>query len=143
MINKVILVGNLGKDPEERQLDNGALLVRFSLATGENYRDRDGNWQSRTEWHDVVMWRTQAERAKASLRKGMMVYLEGKLRTRKWQDNDGNDRRTTEIEGLNFKVLNRPAQDAGLNQAASTATQSVSTQSSTPPPPADDKDVPF
>ncbi|MCB0661432.1 MAG: single-stranded DNA-binding protein [Saprospiraceae bacterium] len=97
MVNKVILIGNLGKDPEIRVLENGAKVARFSVATNENYKDRDGNWQTLTEWHDVVAWRSQADKAEQTLKKGFPVYVEGKLTTRTWQDQDGNNRRTTEV----------------------------------------------
>ena len=79
MVNRVILIGNLGKDPEVRRLENGAVVAKFSLATNENYRDKSGEWQQQTEWHDIVAWRALAERAESSLKKGSMVYVEGKL----------------------------------------------------------------
>ena len=92
MVNKVILIGNLGKDPEIRKLESGATVARFSLATNENYKDKSGEWQTQTEWHDVVLWRNLAERAENSLKKGFMIYLEGKLTTRSWEDQEGNKR---------------------------------------------------
>ncbi|MFN5364809.1 MAG: single-stranded DNA-binding protein, partial [Bacteroidota bacterium] len=79
MINKVTLIGNLGGDPEVRHLDNGTAVGRFSLATNENYRDKDGNWQKLTEWHNIVVWRDLAERSEKLLKKGMQVYVEGKI----------------------------------------------------------------
>ena len=77
MVNKVTMIGNLGRDPEIRHLESGAMVAKFSIATNENYKDKSGNWQSQTEWHDVVVWRSLAERAEQSLKKGAMVYLEG------------------------------------------------------------------
>lgn len=109
MVNRVILIGNLGKDPEFRMLDSGAAIARFSLATNENYRDKSGDWQQTTEWHDIVVWRNLAERANTSLKKGMTVYVEGKLTHRSWQDQDGNTKRTTEVVASYFRVLDRGA----------------------------------
>ncbi len=105
MINRVILIGNLGKDPEIRTLESGAMVAKFSVATNENYKDRNGEWQTQTEWHDVVAWRALAERAQSQLKKGMQVYVEGKLTHRTWQDQDGNNRRATEVLANSFRVL--------------------------------------
>lgn len=105
MVNRVILIGNLGKDPEVRRLENGAVVAKFSVATNENYRDKTGEWQKLTEWHDIVVWRSLAERAESNLKKGMMVYLEGKLTHRSWQDQDGNNRRTTEVVASYFRTV--------------------------------------
>ena len=97
MINKVTLVGNLGKDPEVRHLENGSVVAKLAVATNENYRDKNDQWQTLTEWHTVVVWRRLAEVAERNLKKGNMVYIEGKLTHRKWQDKDGNDRYNTEV----------------------------------------------
>lgn len=114
MLNKVTLIGNLGKDPEVRTLDSGTVRANFSLATNENYKDKNGNWQKSTEWHDIVMWRSLAERAKF-LKKGMLVYLEGKLTHRKWQDKEGKDHYNTEIVVDLLRILekkeNNPSSD--------------------------------
>lgn len=107
MINKVILIGNLGRDPEVRRLDNGAAVAKFSMATNENYRDKSGEWQTNTEWHNIVMWRALAERAETSLKKGSMIYLEGKLTHRKYQDKDGIEKYTTEVVANTFRMLDR------------------------------------
>ncbi len=107
MVNRVILIGNLGKDPEFKMLDNGSALARISIATNESYKDKSGEWQDLTEWHDIVTWRNLAERAQATLKKGMTIYLEGKLSTRSWQDQDGNTRRTTEVVANYFRVIDR------------------------------------
>ena len=107
MLNKVMLIGNLGKDPEVRHLENGASVASFSVATNENYRDREGNWQTITEWHNVVAWRALADRAERDFKKGSMVYVEGKLTTRKWQDQNGNQRYTTEVVANNLRLLEK------------------------------------
>ncbi len=107
MINKVLLIGNLGRDPEIRRLESGTSVAKFSVATNENYRDKAGEWQTITEWHDIVAWRGLAERAERDLKKGGLVYVEGKLTTRKWQDKDGNDRYTTEVVALQLRSLER------------------------------------
>lgn len=107
MVNRVILIGNLGRDPEVRRLENGAVVAKFSVATNENYKDRSGEWQTQTEWHDVVVWRTLAERAESQLKKGAQVYLEGKLTHRTWQDQDGKNRKTTEVVASYFRQINR------------------------------------
>jgi len=97
-VNKVILVGNLGQDPESRSFSNGGEGVNLRIATSENWKDRDGNRQEKTEWHSVAIFNENLGRvAKNYLRKGSKVYVEGQLQTRKWQDQSGNDRYTTEI----------------------------------------------
>ena len=104
-VNKVILVGNLGKDPEVRYLEGGTAVAKFSLATSESYKNKEGVKVDQTEWHNVVLWRGLAEVAEKYLRKGMTVYVEGKIRTRSWDDKDGNKRYTTEIVGDNMTML--------------------------------------
>ncbi len=105
MVNKVTLIGNLGGDPEIRHLENGTMVGRFSLATNENYKDKEGNWQSQTEWHNVVVWRDLADRAEKLLKKGMQVYVEGKISYRKYQDKDGQDKYATDIVANTFRIL--------------------------------------
>lgn len=107
MINKVTLIGNLGKAPEVRRLDSGAVVAKFSLATNENYKDKNGEWQTITEWHQVVVWRSLAEKAEKQLEKGSMVYLDGKLTHRRWEDSNGNPRKTTEVVATYFRVINK------------------------------------
>ena len=103
-VNKVILVGNLGADPEARSLNNGGEVVNMRVATSEQWKDRDGNRQERTEWHNVVIFNENLGRvAKSYLRKGSKVYLEGQIQTRKWTDQSGNDRYTTEIVLQKFR----------------------------------------
>jgi single-strand DNA-binding protein len=104
-VNKVILIGRLGKDPEVRNLDNGAVVANFSIATSESYKDRTtGEKKEITEWHNIVVWRALAEISQKYLHKGDMVYIEGKLRTRSWEK-DGVTRYTTEIVGDNMTML--------------------------------------
>ena len=149
MVNKVTLIGNLGRDPEVRALENGAKVAKFSIATNENYRDKSGEWQTQTEWHEIVAWRALAERAESSLKKGSMVYLEGKLSTRTWQDQNGNNRKTTEVVANYYRVINRNAPGSGgggsfpiSNDEPTMANGPVS---SAPPPITEeaDDDLPF
>ena len=105
-VNKVILVGNLGKDPEVRHLESGAVVANFPLATSDSYKDRKtGERITQTEWHNIVIWRGLAEVAEKYLKKGSSVYVEGKLRTRSWDDKEGNKRYTTEIVADNMTML--------------------------------------
>ncbi|MBK8624165.1 MAG: single-stranded DNA-binding protein [Saprospiraceae bacterium] len=97
MINKVTLIGHLGKDPEIRTLENGTKVGTFTLATNENFKDKTDNWQTVTEWHNIVVWRAQAERAERDLKKGSLAYIEGKITHRKYNDKDGIERSTTDI----------------------------------------------
>ncbi|MBW0143881.1 single-stranded DNA-binding protein [Sphingomicrobium clamense] len=116
-VNKVILVGNLGADPEARSLNNGGEVVNLRVATSETWKDRDGNRQERTEWHQVVIWNENLGRvAKNYLKKGSKVYLEGQLQTRKWQDQNGADRYSTEVVLQRFRgelVLLDPREGGG------------------------------
>ncbi len=104
-INKVILIGNLGKDPETKTFANGGSVTNVTLATSESWKDRDGNQQERTEWHNVVFHNKLGEVVAQYLRKGSKAYIEGSLRTRKWQDKDGRDRYTTEIHANEMQML--------------------------------------
>jgi single-strand DNA-binding protein len=110
-INKVILVGNLGKDPEVRHLEGGAVVAKFPLATSETYKTKDGLRVDQTEWHNIVMWRGLAESAEKYLRKGSLVYIEGKIRTRNWDDKEGNKRYATEIIADTMTMLSRKTDD--------------------------------
>lgn len=110
-VNKVILVGNLGKDPELRYTASGTAVCNFSLATTESYKDRDGNKQEKTEWHNLVVWRQLAEICGKYLTKGKQIYIEGKLQTRKWEDRDGNTRYSTEIVVDQMQMLGRAGDD--------------------------------
>ena len=105
-VNKVILVGNLGKDPEVRHLEGGAAVANFSLATSESYKDKtSGERKTITEWHNIVLWRGLAEVAEKYLKKGDSVYIEGKIRSRQWEDKEGKTRYTTEIVGDSMVML--------------------------------------
>lgn len=114
MVNKVILIGNAGAEAEVRDLESGVKVATFSLATNENYRDKAGEWQQITEWHRVVTWRLQAEKAERQIKKGAKIYLEGKLSTRKWQDKDGVERYTTEVVANYFRLLDKVEDDSSL-----------------------------
>jgi single-strand DNA-binding protein len=107
MINKVTLIGRLGKDPEKKTLPNGASYVRFTMATSESYKDKDGEWKDQTEWHNIIMWRDLADRAEKQLKKGSLVYLEGKLTTQSWQDQDGKTNYRTEVAVNTFRSLEK------------------------------------
>ena len=126
-VNKVILVGNLGRDPEVRYLEGGTAVANFSLATSETYKDKQGRRVEHTEWHNIVVWRGLAEVAEKYLKKGMQVYVEGKLRTRSWDDKDGNKKYTTEIVADSMTILTR--KDDG-NQSQGGGSQGGSQQGS-------------
>ncbi len=104
-VNKVIIVGNLGKDPEVRYMPNGDAVANFSVATTDSWKDKQGQKQERTEWHNIVIYRKLAEIAGEYLKKGRSVYIEGRLQTRKWQDKEGQDRYTTEIIADQMQML--------------------------------------
>ena len=105
MVNKVILLGNLGADPELKHTQAGQAVCSLRIATSETYKDRDGNKQERTEWHKVIVWGPQGENVAKFCKKGKQIYLEGRLQTRKWQDKDGKDQYTTEVVADNVKFL--------------------------------------
>ncbi len=107
MLNKVTLIGNVGKDPEVRSFEGGSKVCRFPLATNESYRDKNNDWQTNTEWHEVVCWAALADRAEKTIKKGMLVYVEGKIEKRKWQDKEGNDRYSTDIRCISLKTLEK------------------------------------
>ena len=117
-VNKVILVGNLGKDPEVRYLDSGVAVANFTLATTENYKNKQGERVSQTEWHNIVLWRGLAEVAEKWLKKGSSIYVEGKIRNRKWEDKDGNTRYNTEVLADNMTMLGSRNGSAELNSNA-------------------------
>ena len=125
MVNRVILIGNLGKDPEVKRLENGAVVAKFSVATSENYKDKIGEWNTNTEWHDVVCWRNLAERAEQSLKKGTQVYVEGKLTHRNWQDSDGNKRRNTEIACSYFRSISSRSSEVRVGEDGIALNQSL------------------
>ena len=106
-LNKVLLIGNTGRDPEVRYTASGTAVASFSLATSEKFKNKNGEWEERTEWHNIILWGRLAEIAGEYLAKGKTVYIEGRLQTRKWQDRDGKDRYTTEIVGEKMQMLSR------------------------------------
>jgi len=111
-VNKVILIGNLGRDPEIKKLENGATLASFSMATSESYTDKvSGKKIENTDWHDVVLWRGLAELAEKFLKKGMKIYVEGRLKKRSWQDREGNTRYNVEVIGHEMTILSKPDTD--------------------------------
>lgn len=115
MVNKVILIGHLGRDPEVRTLENGSKVGTFSLATNESYKDKTDNWQTLTEWHNIVVWRGQAERAERELKKGSLAYIEGKITHRKYQDKDGIEKSITEIVAFTVNSLDRKENRSNLS----------------------------
>ena len=118
-VNKVILIGNLGKDPEVRHLENGASVANLPIATSETYKDRKtGEKVTQTEWHNIVLWRGLADIAEKYLNKGDKIYIEGKLRTRSWQDQEGNNRYTTEVVADNLTMLGKINDNAAGNSNA-------------------------
>ena len=138
-VNKVILVGNLGKDPEVRFMPNGEAVCNFSIATTDSWKDKSGAKQERTEWHNIVMYRKLAEIAGEYLKKGRPVYVEGRLQTRKWQTKEGQDRYTTEIIADQMQMLggrdgggSNASYDGGMDQSSGSSDydQSSSSQSS-------------
>ena len=117
-LNKVLLIGNLGKDPEIRYTPDGTQVATFSLATGETWTDKSGNRQEHTEWHTIVAWNKLAELSKRYLSKGRQVYVEGRLRTREWNDKEGNKRRTTEVIASQMVLLGSRPQSAEAGSPA-------------------------
>lgn len=130
-INKVILVGNLGKDPEVRHLENNVAVATFTLATSESYKDKTGQRVEKTEWHNIVMWRGLAEVAEKYLKKGQTVYIEGKIRNRNYQDKEGQTRYITEIVADEMTMIGgRPdgQQQNGGDNAAKGSNQNAAAQ---------------
>lgn len=115
-LNKVLLIGRLGQDPEKRVTPGGHSVVTLNLATSERFTDKQGQKQERTEWHRVVFWNKQAEIIEQYCHKGSQLYVEGSLQTREWTDKDNNRRWTTEIQGRNFQFLDPPGQGGGGQQ---------------------------
>lgn len=109
-VNRVVLLGNLGREPEIQFLEGNICVAKFSLATTENFKDKTGKLVTQTEWHNVVLWRGLAEIAQKYLHKGSLVYIEGSLKTRSWEDKDGNKKMATDIVGDNIILLDRRAE---------------------------------
>ena len=128
-VNKVILVGNLGKDPEIRHLDNGIAVANFSLATTESYTNKQGERVNQTEWHNIVLWRGLADVAEKYLKKGNSVYIEGKINTRKWEDKEGVTRYSTDIIADKMTMLGSKSDNSNSTAAAAPKTTAESSSS--------------
>ena len=139
-VNRVILIGNLGRDPELRYLQSGQAVTTFSVATNDRWTDREGKPQERTEWHRVVVWGKQAENCANYLAKGRSVYIEGRLQTREWEDKEGQKRQTTEIVAQTVQFLGG-RDGAGSGPRAGGAGPVREPDPASAPP--DDKDIPF
>lgn len=113
MLNKVMIIGNLGQDPELRHTNSGAAVASFTVATSRKWKDKDGQQQAETEWHRIVAWQRLADLCGEYLTKGKKVYIEGRLQTRKWQDQNGNDRYTTEIVAYDIQFLTPRGESSG------------------------------
>jgi single-strand DNA-binding protein len=149
-VNKVILVGNLGKDPEVKYTPQGTAVAKITLATNESYKDKGGQWQERTEWHNVVLWQRMAEIAGEYLKKGSKVYIEGRLQTRSWDDKQTNQKKyMTEVVAGNMVLLGgRGEGGGGESQGASRGAANHFDQSAPEHEPAGaspitDEDIPF
>jgi single-strand DNA-binding protein len=160
-VNKVILVGRLGRDPETRYTGGGQAVANFSVATDETYKDRNGERQKRTEWHKIVVWGKQAEIAQQYLKKGSLLFLEGRIQSREWQDKEGQKRTSFEIVASNFRMLggrgDAAAAGAGAGGGASVPRSSddleghapaddpfaTGSSSTTTGPEISDEDIPF
>lgn len=140
-VNKVILIGRLGKDPEVRKINTTTTVCNFPLATNESYKNQDGSYTEQTEWHNIVMWRGVAERAERILKKGSSIFVEGKLRTRSWEDKENHKRYTTEIVVENFQLLDKREQNNTTSNVAEQKTENKITNDELP---SDfDDDLPF
>jgi single-strand DNA-binding protein len=138
-LNKVMLIGNLGKDPEVRYTPSGQAVASFNLATSEKFKNKNGEWEERTEWHRITLWARLAEIAGEYLSKGKTVYIEGRLQTRKWQDNSGNERYTTEIVGEKMQMLS----PKGESRRSDVTSEPVAGGGGYEEPPFQDDDIPF
>ena len=142
-VNKVIVIGNLGRDPELRYTASGQAVSSFTVATNERWNDRDGKPQERTEWHRIVVWGKQAENCANYLAKGRSVYVEGRLQTREWEDKEGQKRQTTEIVAQTVQFLGSRDGAGSGPRAAGGAGGAREPELAAPGGPPDDKDIPF
>jgi single-strand DNA-binding protein len=144
-LNKALLIGRLGKDPEVRYTPDGSPVANFSLATSEFWTDKNGTRQERTEWHNIVAWNKLADLSKRYLTKGRQVYVEGRIRTREWDDRDGNKRRTTEIIANQMVLLGSRPEGMEAGAAAGVPASRAVTESEPGPsdPGITDDDIPF
>ncbi len=131
-VNKVMLIGNLGKDPDVQHLEGNIAVAKFPLATTETFKDRSGKLVSQTEWHTVVLWRGLAELAQKYLHKSSLVYIEGRLRTRSWDDKDGNRKFATEVVGDNLIMLDKRTDNVGNAESSTEGTEGADTGSGDP-----------
>ena len=143
MVNKVILIGNVGADPDVKYLEGGVAVASLRLATTERYRNRNGENVEQTEWHNIVLWRGLAEVVEKYVKKGMRLYIEGRLRTRAWEDQTGAKRYTTEIYADNMQMLSRSDDAAGMPRTAAPASPAAAPQTASPMPADDGDDLPF
>lgn len=141
-VNRVTLIGNLGKDPDMQYLEGNIGVAKFSLATTETYKDRGGKLVSQTEWHTVVLWRGLAELAQRYLHKGSLVYIEGRLRTRSWEDKDGNKKFATEVVGDNLIMLDKRGDNHTMHNDHHDNIEGIS-NSDVPPVGEPSEDLPF
>ena len=139
-INKVILIGNVGKDPEVKHLDNGMVITNFPLATSETYKNKDNDKVTSTEWHNIVLFRNLAEIAEKYVKKGDPLYIEGRIRTRSWEDKEGNKRYTTEIVGNIMQMLGSGGKNA---ESSTTQSSEVAESESSTGIPDEGDDLPF
>ncbi len=130
-VNKVILIGNLGKDPEVRYLEGGIAVAKITLATNESHKNKEGVKIEHAEWHIVNFWCNDAETAEKYLKKGMMIYVEGKIRSRTWMDKEGIKRHSTEIEGEKFMILGSRREEGGVAADVAKATDSAASAPTT------------
>lgn len=139
-VNRVMLIGNLGKDPEVQYLEKNIGVAKFPLATTETHKDKNGKLVSQTEWHTIVLWRGLAELAQKYLHKGSLIYVEGRLRTRSWEDREGNKKFATEIVADNLIMLDKrnDGSTSGLSQSLPQADEGLEDFSNDEPPPPDD-----
>ena len=143
-VNKVILVGRLGRDPETRYTTAGQAVANFSLATDESFKDRSGERQKRTEWHKIVVWGKQAEIAQQYLKKGSLIYVEGRIQTRQWDDREGQKRTSYEIIANNFRMLGGRAEAPAAGAAASGEAEApAAADEAGAAPEISDEDIPF
>jgi single-strand DNA-binding protein len=154
-VNKVMLVGRLGRDPETRYTSGGQAVANFSVATDESYKDRNGERQKRTEWHKIVVWGKQAEIAQQYLKKGSLVFIEGRIQSREWQDKEGQKRTSFEIIANNFRMLGGRGEGMAASAGAGSGATTSNSRSddfehamptdefSAPGPDINDEDIPF
>ncbi len=138
MVNKVFLIGNLGRDPEVRHIEGGSVVANYSVATNENFKDKSGEWQKITEWHDIVAWGNLAEYSERWLKKGSLIFIEGKLTHRKYQDKEGIERYKTEVKAVSIRAMEKMS-----GEQSATDTPPTTRPSDIPVVDESDDDLPF